>query len=107
MDTSDLTVWLERQTSHSPPALVAWVESNEQTTLSYSVSVVTQSAAGVSTLRQGGRLTLQAHVPRALGTLGLSVHAPAQCRVTIALRQDNGNETTYDLPCGGSRESES
>src|SRR5690606_7799358 len=69
---TDLQVWLQSQSTQPPGIVVPYVLSTSDTTLRYSIGIVSTSPAGRSEIRQGGTVWVHAYTPTPLSRISIT-----------------------------------
>lgn len=96
---TDLQVWLQSQSTQPPGIVVPYVLSTSDTTLRYSIGVISTSPAGRSEIRQGGTVWVHAYTPTPLSRISITSAAVSSCTVNLALNQYGKPQRQYDFDC--------
>lgn len=96
---TDLQVWLQSQSTQPPGIVVPYVLSTSDTTLRYSIGIISTSPAGRSEIRQGGTVWVHAYTPTPLSRISITPAAAGRCVVNLALNQEGKPQRQYDFDC--------
>jgi hypothetical protein len=96
---ADLQVWLDAQPQAQQIVMVPYVKSVKDIQMSYQVDLVQKSGAGTSRVSQKGKVNVTASQPAALGRVTVGIQKEGECRIEIALNENNTELGTYRFDC--------
>ncbi|MCQ9616452.1 hypothetical protein L1889_06805 [Paenalcaligenes niemegkensis] len=95
----DLQVWLAAAGTLKPGIVIPYVQSPTNTKLRYELTTTQSSAAGTSTIRQGGDIQLHANEPRAITEMTIHSTDDASCNIQLVFENTEGKEMLYTFSC--------